>query len=150
MIEGVIDKRVTPLLIECNEGITDTFDQGIAVGNPKGGTMNSEFYSDNDAVQELRLNTVNNSAEYASQAVVNQTSIAGTNRVHGLFEYRLYNEALDARPWFSKTRPLDRGNYYYGQFDGPVYIRGPGAVYGRLLSGGELGGDWGDERARLG
>ena len=69
-----------------------------------------------DAMQEFRVISNNYSAEYgqSQSGVVTLATRSGTNQWHGnLFEY-FRNEALDARNFFSATRPKFRQNQFGG------------------------------------
>jgi hypothetical protein len=77
-----------------------------------------------DAIQEFRVISNAFSAEYGRMAngVINFTTKSGTNDLHGsLFEY-FRNDDLNARPFFSATRPIVRENDFGGTAGGPVYI----------------------------
>lgn len=67
-----------------------------------------------DALQEFKMITSNFTAEYGSSAgsVVNAITRAGTNSVHGSLWNFLRNDLLDARNFFSTSRPPLRRNQY--------------------------------------
>ena len=76
-----------------------------------------------DAVQEFRVQTSNNTAEYGKYTggVINMATKSGTNAIHGtVYEY-VRNTVLNATPYFSKhnadpTKWLKRGPYHQNQF----------------------------------
>jgi len=77
-----------------------------------------------DAVQEFRVQTNNNTAEYGmyTGGVINITSKSGTNSVHGtLYEY-IRNTHLNATPFFAKhtATPLAKNPYHQNQFGGNI------------------------------
>lgn len=77
-----------------------------------------------DAIQEVRLQTANFSAEYGrSTAQVNVVVKSGTNQIHGsLFEY-IRNDALDATQWtFTGPHGTSRlkRNQFGGTLGGPI------------------------------
>src|SRR6185437_11458533 len=77
-----------------------------------------------DAIAEFRVISNSFSAEYGRMAngVINFTTKSGTNDLHGsLFEY-FRNDDLNARPFFSATRPIVRENDFGGTAGGPVYV----------------------------
>ena len=81
-----------------------------------------------DAVQEFKLQTGDNSAEFGHSvgAVINAVVKSGTNEFHGdLFEY-LRNEVLNANDYFSNLNGIKRQEYRQNQFGGtiggPVWI----------------------------
>jgi hypothetical protein len=95
---------------------------GVATGNPVTGQQNSEMWVDLEATKELRVGAVNNSAEYASSAVMNQVTMSGTNAFHGQVSWIHGNGAVFARSFFSATRPTNRENWFYGSVGGPVIL----------------------------
>jgi hypothetical protein len=75
-----------------------------------------------DFIREVKIQSSNFSAEYGrtSGASVNVTTRSGTNEIHGsAFEF-FRNDALDARNFFSPTRPKLRFNDYGWSLGGPV------------------------------
>ncbi len=75
-----------------------------------------------DFIREVKIQTSNFSAEYGrnSGAAVNVVTKGGTNLFHGsAFEF-LRNDALDARNFFSPSRPKLRYNDFGWSFGGPV------------------------------
>ena len=75
-----------------------------------------------NTVQEFKVDNSTFSAEYGrnSGAIVNIATRSGTNDFHGeLFEF-LRNEALDARNFFSATKPPFKRNQFGGNLGGPI------------------------------
>lgn len=75
-----------------------------------------------EAIEEMRVQTSNPSAEFGTfgGAVVNVTLRSGTNELHGsIFEY-LRNDALNARSFFSATKPPFKTNQFGGTLGGPI------------------------------
>ncbi|MBN9615323.1 MAG: TonB-dependent receptor [Acidobacteriales bacterium] len=80
-----------------------------------------------DSVQEFRVQTNNNTAEYGmyTGGVINMATKSGSNNIHGtVYEY-LRNTALNATPYFSKhnadpTKWLARSPYHQNQFGGNI------------------------------
>jgi hypothetical protein len=75
-----------------------------------------------DAVQEIRIQTNNFTAEYGnnSGAQVSVTSKAGTNQFHGSLWEFLRNDKLNARSQFAARRPQTRQNQFGGSGGGPI------------------------------
>ncbi len=96
---------------------------GISVLQPEPGQV--AFFPVIDAIQEFKVETNSPPAEFGrfNGGVVNLTTKAGSNTLHGDgFEF-LRNEALNARNYFSSTvpdKPLFRRNQYGGTLGGPV------------------------------
>ena len=93
---------------------------GVDTGNPVDGNQNSEMWMDIEAVQDLRISSVNNSAEYAEVAQMNQSTRGGTNTFHGMYNVLWGRGELWARPFFSRTSPQDRQRFMYGNIGGPI------------------------------
>jgi len=75
-----------------------------------------------DALEEFRIISNNYAAEYghSTGGIVALTTRSGTNEFHGsVFEY-LRNDALDARNFFSKTKPPLRLNQFGASLGGPI------------------------------
>ncbi|MBI3471331.1 MAG: TonB-dependent receptor [Candidatus Solibacter usitatus] len=75
-----------------------------------------------DAIQEIKVETANYSAEFGSEAGghVNVVTRAGTNEFHGvLFEF-LRNDKLDARDSFADRKSKLRRNTFGGALGGPI------------------------------
>jgi hypothetical protein len=75
-----------------------------------------------DAVQEIRIQTNNFTAEYGnnSGSQVSVTSKAGTNQLHGSLWEFLRNDKLNARSFFQTRRAQTRQNQFGGSGGGPV------------------------------
>ena len=75
-----------------------------------------------DAVQEIRIQTDNFTAEYGnnSGSQVSVTSKAGTNQLHGSLWEFLRNDKLNARSVFQTRRAQTRQNQFGGAGGGPI------------------------------
>ena len=103
-----------------------------------------------DAVQEIRIQTSNFTAEYGnnSGSQVSVTSKAGTNQFHGSLWEFLRNDKLNARSFFQTRRAQTRQNQFGGAGGGP--IKKDQSVRLRLLPApGEPAGDGIDRRRRF-
>ena len=82
-----------------------------------------------DAVQEFKVQQNGYTAEYSrSGAILNATSKAGGNTLHGgLLEF-FRNDALDAKDYFATTREPLKQNQFGADIGGPVTI--PGIYHG--------------------
>jgi hypothetical protein len=78
-----------------------------------------------DAVQEFRVQTNNNTAEYGKYTggVINMASKSGTNAIHGtVYEFNR-NTIFNSTPYFSKHDPtnvLKKNPYHQNQFGGNI------------------------------
>jgi hypothetical protein len=93
---------------------------GVDTGNPVDGNQNSEMWMDIEVVQDLRISSVNNSAEFSELATMNQTTRGGTNEFHGMFNAIYGRGELFARPFFSRSTPEDRLRFVYWNVGGPI------------------------------
>lgn len=78
-----------------------------------------------DAVQEFRVQTNNNTAEYGmyTGGVINITSKSGTNSIHGTLYEFIRNTHLNSTPFFAKhtanpAQVLGKNPYHQNQFGG--------------------------------
>jgi hypothetical protein len=95
---------------------------GISVLQPEPGQV--AFFPNIDAIQEFKIESNSPPAEFGrfNGGVVNLTTKAGTNALHGtVFEF-FRNEALNARNFFAttSTKPEFRRNQYGGVIGGPI------------------------------
>jgi hypothetical protein len=96
---------------------------GISVLQPEPGQV--AFFPVVDAIQEFKIETNSPPAEFGrfNGGVVNLTTKAGTNELHGTaFEF-FRNEALNARNFFQaidRTKPTFSRNQFGGVLGGPV------------------------------
>lgn len=75
-----------------------------------------------EAIQEVNVQTSNPNISYGvfGGAVVSVQVKSGTNAIHGsLFEF-LKNDALNAKDYFSQTKPKFRSNQFGGALCGPL------------------------------
>jgi hypothetical protein len=78
-----------------------------------------------DTVQEFRVQTSNNTAEYGNYTggVINITSRSGSNAIHGTIYEFFRNNIFNSTPYFSKHNPaqiLGKNPYHQNQFGGNV------------------------------
>src|ERR1700730_1009969 len=78
-----------------------------------------------DAVQEFRVQTNNNTAEYGmyTGGVINMTSKSGSNSIHGTAYEFVRNTIFNSTPYFSKHTPgntLPRNTYHLNQSGGNI------------------------------
>jgi hypothetical protein len=82
-----------------------------------------------EGTAETRVQSTNNSAEFASSGTYQQISKSGTNRFHGTAEYDHFNSFMAARGFFSPTKAVQQQHFYPGVFSGPLIV--PGLYNGR-------------------
>lgn len=73
-----------------------------------------------NAIQQFQLDTSGTPAMYEGQGIQNYVIKSGSNKYHGsLYEF-LRNTKLDARPFFSATRAVEKQNEFGGTIGGPI------------------------------
>ncbi len=75
-----------------------------------------------EAISELTLHPVNNSAEFGSSAVISVVSKGGTNHLHGELSYYHVNSALNARDFFARAKPKALSHAWGIALNGPVVL----------------------------
>ena len=96
---------------------------GISVLQPEPGQV--AFFPNIDAIQEFKIESNSPPAEFGrfNGGVVNLTTKAGSNDIHGTaFEF-FRNESLNARNYFARTTPAKpkfRRNQFGGVMGGPI------------------------------
>jgi hypothetical protein len=97
---------------------------GISTMSPRSYAPIAELFPSFNAIEEIRVSEVNNSAEYGGISDITTISRAGNNEFHGGIFENFQNTALNARSPFSKTKPELDMNNYGGYIGGPVSIPG--------------------------
>ena len=84
------------------------------------GAMGVNAYPSSEAISEMKVSGLNNSAEFSQVADVTFTTKGGTNQFHGsLYEY-LQNNALNARTYDFALKTPERFNTFGGSVGGPL------------------------------
>jgi hypothetical protein len=73
-----------------------------------------------EAVEQFQVETSGQSVEFNGQGSENYSIKSGTNQFHGAMYEVLRNTVLDARGFFSPTRPQQNQNQYGFTFGGPL------------------------------
>ncbi len=136
----------------------DLYVEGIAITNPvqQGEGRNLSLGVSVEAVDQFQAETAGAAVQYNGQGVQNYVIKSGTNQFHGsAFEY-FRNTVLDARGFFTATRPQQNQNeygftaggpiqrnriFFFGSYDGYRYRAGTRAT---LMSVPTLGARRGD------
>src|SRR4029450_11482836 len=86
----------------------------------QGEGRNLSFGFSVDAVDQFQVETSGTAVTLNGQGASNYVVKSGTNTFHGAgFEY-FRNKALDAKGYFSTTKPDDNQHEYGGTFGGPI------------------------------
>src|SRR5260370_25675773 len=100
-----------------------TIDGSSTMGGFQSGPI-SELFPSFNAIEEIRVNEVNSSAEYGGVANISTVSKSGSNKFHGGAFENWQNQSLDAQNPFSLTKPALNMNDYGAYVSGPVKLPG--------------------------
>lgn len=96
---------------------------GISTANIRFAGAQTEMFPSAENIAEMKVQGVENSAEYGQVGDVTTTTKSGTNAFHGAaFEY-LQNAALDAIPFGNQTvgKAAKSANTFGGSLGGPIF-----------------------------
>jgi hypothetical protein len=96
---------------------------GISTTNVRSNGILAEMFPSADAIDEIKVSTTSNNAEFAQVGDVTTTSKGGSNRYHGTLFWYHQNGVMDARDFFStSTRgaPFKISNDYGATIGGPI------------------------------
>jgi hypothetical protein len=95
---------------------------GISSMGPRTAGPLTELFPSFNAIAEIRVSEVNNSAEFGGISDITTVSKSGTNGLHGgLFE-NIQNTAMEARNTFSSSAPVLHMNDFGVFLGGPVVV----------------------------
>ena len=100
----------------------DVYIEGLPVTDAvrQGESRAMQYAVSVESVEQFQVETSGQSVEFNGQGSENYTVKSGTNQFHGsLYEY-FRNTKLDARSFFSPTRPQQNQNQYGFTFGGPI------------------------------
>ncbi|MGI4827856.1 MAG: carboxypeptidase regulatory-like domain-containing protein [Janthinobacterium lividum] len=101
---------------------TETTVDGISAQNQTSNNIQGDAFPSAEAIAEIRVDGVNNNAEYGQPGEITTVTKSGTNHVHGsVYEY-LQNQFLDATPFGSNVKPHKVANDFGASLAGPVVI----------------------------
>jgi len=94
---------------------------GVSIINVRSNGILAEMFPSAEGIDELRISTTSNNAEFAQVGDVTATSRAGANNYHGSVFWYHQNGALDARDTFStRAAPFRIANDFGFNFGGPI------------------------------
>jgi hypothetical protein len=103
---------------------------GISTINVRSNGILTEMFPSADSIDEIKVSTISNNAEFAQIGDVTTTSKAGTNAYHGSLFWYHQNGVMDARDTFStRAAPFKISNDFGGSISGPV-IRNKTFLFG--------------------
>lgn len=95
---------------------------GISTVNVRSNGLLTEMFPSADSIDEIRVSSVSNNAEFAQVGDVTTTTKGGTNNLHGSLFWYHQNGAFDARDFFSTRTgaPFKISNDFGFNAGGPV------------------------------
>ena len=103
---------------------SETTVDGISAQNQTTNNIQGDAFPSAESIAEVRVDGVNNNAEYGQPGEITTVTKSGTNQLHGaLFEYH-QNRALDAVPFGTDAadKPHKVANDFGGSVGGPVVL----------------------------
>ena len=103
---------------------TETTVDGISAQNQTNNNIQGDAFPSAESIAEIRVDGVNNNAEYGQPGEITTITKSGTNHVHGAAYEYLQNQFLDATPYGTDAadKPHKVANDYGGNLGGPVFI----------------------------
>ena len=110
---------------------SETTVDGISAQNQTSNNIQADAFPSAESIAEIRVDGVNNNAEYGQPGEITTVTKAGTNRLHGSAFWYFQNSAFDAIPYGSDaaSKPKKVANDFGGSVGGPVVI--PRLYHGR-------------------
>jgi hypothetical protein len=93
---------------------------GISNINVRSNGVLTEMFPTADTVDEVRVSSTSNNAEFAQAGDITVTSKSGSNGFHGTAYWYHQNGAFDARDFFASRTPFKVSNDYGFTFSGPA------------------------------
>ena len=103
---------------------TETTVDGISAQNQTNNNIQGDAFPSAESIAEIRIDGVNNNAEYGQPGEITTITKSGANKLHGsIYEYH-QNQFLDATPYGTNAanKPHKIANDFGGSFGGPVVI----------------------------
>jgi hypothetical protein len=103
---------------------TEVTVDGISAQNQTNNNIQGDAFPSAESIAEIRVDGVNNNAEYGQPGEITTITKSGTNQVHGAAYEYLQNQFLDATPYGTDAanKPHKVANDYGGSVGGPVWI----------------------------
>ena len=103
---------------------TDTTVDGISAQNQTSNNVQADAFPSAESIAEIRVDGVNNNAEYGQPGEITTITKSGTDSVHGSAYLYYQNDALDAIPYLagSSIKPRKDAKDFGGSIGLPVII----------------------------
>ncbi len=106
---------------------SETTVDGISAQDQTTNNIEADAFPSAESIAEIRVDGVNNNAEYGQPGEITTVTKSGTEHYHGSLFWYFQNSAFDAKPFGSATKPKKVANDYGANLGGPV----PGLNKGR-------------------
>ena len=106
---------------------SETTVDGISAQDQTTNNIEADAFPSAESIAEIRVDGVNNNAEYGQPGEITTVTKSGTDHYHGSLFWYFQNSAFDATPFGSATKPKKVANDYGANLGGPV----PGLSKGR-------------------
>lgn len=100
---------------------TETTVDGISAQNQTSNNVQADAFPSADSIAEIRVDGVNNNAEYGQPGEITTITKSGTNKFHGTAYDYIQNQFLDATPYGS-LKPHKVANDFGVSIGGPVVL----------------------------
>jgi hypothetical protein len=104
--------------------MSETSVDGISTQDAGSNNPLSNAWPSAETIGELRVDGVNNNAEFGQPGAITTVSKSGTNNYHGSIFWYHQNRALDATAYGQTSKPQKIGNDFGASGGGPVVIPG--------------------------
>jgi hypothetical protein len=99
---------------------TEASVDGISTQNVRTNTPLLDAFPSAESIAEIRVDGVNNNAEFGQAGEITTVSKSGANRIHGSAFWHFQNSTLDATGFGEVTKPEKNGNDFGVSVGGPV------------------------------
>ena len=101
---------------------SETTVDGISAQNLTTNNVQADAFPSAESISEIRVDGVNNNAEFGQPGEITTVTKQGTNIVHGSAFWYFQNQDLDAIPYGAASKPHKVANDFGGSVGGPVVI----------------------------
>jgi len=101
---------------------TEASVDGISTQNVRYNTPLADAFPSAESISEMRVDGVNNNAEFGQAGEITAVSKSGMNQYHGAAFWHFQNSALDAMTFGETTKPQKNGNDFGVSAGGPATI----------------------------
>ena len=99
---------------------SETTVDGISAQNQTTNNIQSDAFPSAESIAEIRVDGVNNNAEYGQPGEITTITKSGTDHYHGSAFWYFQNSAFDATPFGSTVKPKKVANDYGANLGGPL------------------------------